>query len=873
MPGKFKLNSPDQLISLAADLGVEIPVGRDLHCLFSPVEVQGRIIPNRLVIQPMEGCDGTAGGCPDSLTFRRYRRFAAGGAGLIWVEATAVTPLARANPRQLWLHPGSLEAFKDLVHTIKATATEHHGMNHKPLTVLQLTHSGRYSRPEKQRRPWIAFHDPWLDGPVGVDSDYPIITDDELGALEDEYVQAADLARQAGFDAVDIKACHRYLLSELLAAHSRPGRYGGDLASRARLLLNVVEKIREAFGGQILTFVRLNCYDAHPYPYGWAVDKNDPGKADLSEVLQLIRLLVSKGLSLVNVTAGNPYYAPHVNRPYDTPIVGGHEPREHPLVGVARLLNLARQVQEHFPQLPVVSSGYSWLQHLAGVVAAGSIEAGWATLTGMGRLSIAYPEWPRDLRDTGRLDRRKVCITCSSCTQIMRDGGRSGCVIRDQEIYGREYQEGRWRDAAYVQEMAGQCRNCPTPLCRQGCPAGVEIDEFLAAVDEGRFKQAYGVLRRRNILPELCGWVCPAEVLCEGKCIRHLQGGEAVPIRRIQLFVSKLAREKGWTAIEVEAAGTGRRVAVIGAGPSGLACAGELVRLGHSVSVFDAGDEAVGVAERTIPAERLPAQQALAEARSLLRNVSEDRFSWRRGKRLGRDLSVDDLLADGYDAVFVAVGLDETVASAMAKPRAGVVGVLQFLEDAKSGRLASMPPHVAVIGGGNSAMDAACQALALGARDVYVLYRRSFAELPAWPQELRRALSAGVHLMVLTQPVEYLADDQDRLRGVLVAPVDLGETDRSGRREPIVRQDSRWEIRATLAIEALGQRLSETTIKGLSGVELTAEGLIKVDDFATSKPGVYAGGDAIRGGATVVQAVADGMAAARRIDQALKVGL
>ncbi|BCV22804.1 hypothetical protein hamaS1_28730 [Moorella sp. Hama-1] len=269
------------------------------------------------------------------------------------------------------------------------------GSDHRPLCILQLTHSGRYSKPFGHQQPVIAYHDPYLDGPAGVTPDQAPITDAELEQLQASYVEAALLAREAGFDGVDIKSCHRYLLSELLAAHTRHGKYGGEFQNRVRFLLETIARVKAAVGDELILAVRLSACDAHPYPYGWGVDQEDYTLPDLTEPKQLLHLLKQQGVSLVAVSAGNPYYnRPDITRPFDTPMVGATIPPEHPLESVARLFSVTR-------------------------------------------------DFARDLLTRGYLDANKVCIACSRCTQIMRDGGKTGCVIRDADVYLPIYKAGR----------------------------------------------------------------------------------------------------------------------------------------------------------------------------------------------------------------------------------------------------------------------------------------------------------------------------------------------------------------------------------------------------------------------------------------------
>jgi 2,4-dienoyl-CoA reductase-like NADH-dependent reductase (Old Yellow Enzyme family) len=439
---RFRYRSPEELRAACAALGLDIPLQADLSPLVRRVRVGGFETPNALAVHPMEGCDGQPDGSPGPLTERRYVRFARGGAGLLWFEATSVVPEARANPRQLWLHEVNASSFAAIRERALVAGQAVNGSDYHPLTTLQLTHSGRYSRPMAAPAPILAHHDGVLDRVTGATADQPLISDDELDALIERYVAAALLAQRCGFDAVDIKSCHRYLMSELLAAHTRPGRYGGSFENRARLLLAVVQRVREAAPG-LLLMVRLNVYDGHPYPWGWGVSPQDPAVPDLTEPLRLIRLLREAGVCLINVTAGNPYFTPHINRPFDQNVIGGHVPDEHPLQGVARLVHLARDIKQGCPDLVVVGTGYSWLRQYLGMVAAGVIARGWADIVGVGREAFAYPDFARDLITRGTLDRHRACVACSRCTQIMRDHGESGCSMLDREVYGPIYQRGR----------------------------------------------------------------------------------------------------------------------------------------------------------------------------------------------------------------------------------------------------------------------------------------------------------------------------------------------------------------------------------------------------------------------------------------------
>lgn len=850
-----------QLNKLQEDIAsrnLELGTDDSIAPLLEPVKVGGFHLPNRLVVLPMEGCDGRADGSPDELTFRRYRRFASGGAGLLWVEATAVVEEGRANPRQLWIRRETLESFRALVREALAAAPK------RPYLVLQLTHSGRYSKPGRAPRPIIAHRSPYLDPLHKLPPDYPVISDGDLERLEDRYVEAAKLAREAGFDAVDVKACHRYLISELHASHTREGRYGGSFENRTRFFRNVVGKIRAAAPGIAVTS-RMNAYDAMAYPYGFGVDREDAARPDLREPIELVRFLKESGAPLVNITIGNPYYNPNVNRPFDWPVIGAPTPKEAPIEGVARFIGIVRRIQEAVPDLAVIGGGYSWLRQFFPHVAAAAVRRGWVTLVGLGRLSFAYPDFPRALEESGRLDPEKVCVACSACTQIMRDGGRAGCVPRDSAIYEPIYKAGRAEALDAILEMARACRQCNDPTCVSGCPAHVHVPEFVGQIATSHFREAYETLRAGNVLAAICGYVCPAGAQCEGRCINQ-HYDEAVPIRHLQRWISRKALEEGWAAEpRSRAPATGKRIAVLGGGPAGVAAAVTLASLGHEVCLMESAPAWGGQAEETIPEERLPVSIVEREIQSAL--DSSGVAERRRNVRIGRDFTLDDVMREGFDAALIALGLSRSVDLPGVRPVSGVEGALDFLASVKRGR--RIQGTVLVLGGGSTAMDAALAAQRAGASDVSIIYRRSFTEMPAYIEEREAAIRASVHLFILTAPLEYLLDKDGSLSGIKVARTRLGALDESGRRRPEVIPGSEHTIPADLVVEAIGQQVGEELTEALSGLKFTQQGRLwtRERSFETSRPGVFAAGDIVNGGATVVEAVAEGSCAAREIDE------
>jgi 2,4-dienoyl-CoA reductase-like NADH-dependent reductase (Old Yellow Enzyme family) len=437
---------------LSGDLGLQ----DDWSPLLQPVVVGGRRVGNRLAIQPMEGCDGTSDGCPDELTFRRYRRFGAGGAKLIWGEAAAVVPEARANTRQLVCDTAHTDGLARLVEVTRSAHRDAWQDDSDLLVGLQLTHSGRYSVPYR----FYAQHDPILDPRTGATPSSSLLSDDDLDRLLDRYVEAAGVAMRAGFDFIDIKQCHRYLLNELLSAGTRPGKYGGSFENRTRFVADLASRIRDEFPGLILGS-RLNVYDAIPYqkrsdqdetgvpsPFAyplisaWGTQPNDYGAADPSEPLQLIALLKRLGVSIINVTMGNPYANPHVLRPFEYAPPDGYQTPEHPLEGVARHVRLTAIVQQAFPDLPVVGSGYSWLQAWMFHVGAANVAAKKTTFMGVGRASLSHPDFARRVLEGQPLDPRRTCRTFSYCTALMRSKHHplgqfpTGCPPFDKETYG-----------------------------------------------------------------------------------------------------------------------------------------------------------------------------------------------------------------------------------------------------------------------------------------------------------------------------------------------------------------------------------------------------------------------------------------------------
>ena len=423
----FSFTSPDELRLYLEQNGYRIPFSYDLSPLAEKKQLRTRAgaltLENSLTVHPMEGFDGTEDGTPSELSRRRYLRFARSGASLIWSEAISVLPEARTSDHQLMITEKNVGDYASMVAQMKEIT--------KAPVIAQLTHSGRFSKNSMTPHPLFATRSLPFESVRPGDRDVPVVTDEYLDTLPEAYARAAILAEKAGFDGVDIKACHGYLLSELLSAHTREGKYGGSFENRTRLLLDIIDAVRAVLRPETILASRLSVSDMIDYPYGFGVTETVPAAPDLAEAKKLIGILMEKDLTLVDMTMGSPYFNPHINRPYNK---GGYVSPEHPLRGVERLICASREIQTAFPSLTLIGTGYSYLREFAPYVAAGALRDGDATLIGFGRMAFAYDDFARDMI-AGEVHKNKVCIACSKCTEIMRAGGTTGCPIRDQEIY------------------------------------------------------------------------------------------------------------------------------------------------------------------------------------------------------------------------------------------------------------------------------------------------------------------------------------------------------------------------------------------------------------------------------------------------------
>ena len=400
------------------------PYSEDLSPLARPVAIPNERITlkNSISVQPLEGADSTGDGAPGELTYRRYRRFLDSGAALVWAESIAVREDGRSYPNALWIHDGNLDAYKAFVDVLKSA--------HPDVPIIaQLTHSGRFSHPHGKAEPVIAMYNPHYDARVPLHEDYPVVSDDYLDRVSEDFVHAARLCREAGFDGVDVKACHGYLLSELLSCRQRSGRYGGSFENRTRMLLQTVRAIKAEHGADLLVASRICHADTLPYPYGFGMREDGSLEYDPAEPLRLVRELKAAGVNLVNVSVGRVTVNPEF-----WPTHAGEIPVDGTEDYFNRFFQGTRTLAQANPDVAFVGSCYTQMRRNAPQVAAGALASGAATIAGFGRMANAYPGFAQAMIE-GRLDEKALCTLCGNCYKLLRSGTPTGCPIRDKEAY------------------------------------------------------------------------------------------------------------------------------------------------------------------------------------------------------------------------------------------------------------------------------------------------------------------------------------------------------------------------------------------------------------------------------------------------------
>ena len=437
-----------------------------------------------------------------------------------------------------------------------------------------------------------------------------------------------------------------------------------------------------------------------------------------------------------------------------------------------------------------------------------------------------------------------------------------------------EVNQGLTKEQAMLE--AKRCLDCPNPSCMTGCPVGIDIPSFIKNIERGEILEAAKVLKRTSALPAVCGRVCPQERQCESQCIHVKSGHQAVAIGYLERFAADYERESGNIAVPEVAAPNGIKIGVVGSGPCGLSFAGDMAKLGYDVTVFEALHEIGGVLKYGIPEFRLPNKIVDVE----IENLSKMGVTFVKDCIVGKTISVADLEAEGYKGIFVASGAG--LPNFMNIPGENSINIMSSNEyltrvnlmDAASEDSDTPVPfgkRVAVIGGGNTAMDSVRTAKRLGAERAMIIYRRSEAEMPARIEEVKHAKEEGVEFLTLHNPIEYKADEQGRVKQVVLQKMELGEPDASGRRSPVPIPGAVETIDIDMAVVSVGVSPNPIVPNSIEGLELGRKGTIAVnEDMQSSIPTIYAGGDIVRGGATVILAMGDGRHAAAAMDKRLR---
>lgn len=433
---RFHYKTLEEVKERAEELKVYLPFSSSTDILKTPLKVGNVTFHNRMGIAPMEGADSLEDGSPSDYTIRRYVNEAIGGSALIWFEAISIVPEGRSSKTHLLLTEENVESYKRMNEKIKEAGRKANGF--EPYLIMQANHSGRYSNPDNRPAPMIAYRHPQLEQYRAAD-DSCIVTDDYLKSLEESFGKAALLAKKAGFDAVDIKSCHGYLLAELLSAYDRPGQYGGNYENRTRLLKNGIKAAKVWEDENFQVTCRLGIYDGYEYPWGFGVSEGSGLKPDLKEPIRLVKELYGNcGIQMMNLTMGNPYATTHVTRPFD---MGKYEPEEHPFTGIGRMIAGIGEVKKAVPEMVIFGSAPTYLRQFADLYTAGAVEEGFCDGMLFGRMAFADPDYANEIIKNGRIDPKRVCMTCGKCGDLIRAHKPTGCVIRDPKTFMPFYKE------------------------------------------------------------------------------------------------------------------------------------------------------------------------------------------------------------------------------------------------------------------------------------------------------------------------------------------------------------------------------------------------------------------------------------------------
>jgi len=602
-------------------------------------------------------------------------------------------------------------------------------------------------------------------------------------------------------------------------------------------LPEAVRRVREQFP-DLLVATRLCVYEATRGGFGVAA--NDYRKPDMTEPIRLVLQLRQRGLSLLNVTAASPALRGAERGVHARS--DAESPDEHPLMTLQRQLSLASTIREAVPEVPVVGSGLSWLRHFVPQVAAAALRLGMIDMAGLGRGALAHPDLPWRVLEGEKLEGESTCMVCFACSRLQAEGEPVGCVLRDSETYGPIYRQMRRFDADQLMAGAHRCHLCEAAPCVAASPTRADIPAFIQAFRNGDEGRAYEIIRERDPLPELTSRIPSHGAETEGACIETTLTGSPVPILDLQYAIAWRARDRGQTGVRLPGNSTGRSVAIIGAGPAGLAAAIRLLERGHTVHLYEQSDRLGGVPARLLAPHRAM-NNPRAEIEAILAPaLAATRLHLHLGVTLGKDLSLDDAFLAPHAAVLVATGLwgERFLGRVRTKAR-GVIGALDFLESPND----VTADRVAILAGGDSAMDAARLAKSRGARDIFIIFRGARSQMH-WHLPDSWFATAGVHAMMQWDPLRYEMDQLGHVTGLRLRHTELG---------------TQTTLPVRLVIEAMGLDVPGAVRDELDRVaESGARG---------AEARLYQAGALVNGGASVGHCVAQGQSVAEAMHRDL----